>query len=91
MDSSQGLNSLKQIKTSTKGGEICMEEQQPLSPMARLFHEPGSNVYIVSMMGCKTKIKPDVIKESLVNSILLHPRFSSLQVNTTIVHKNKFV
>nr|GFC67417.1 O-acyltransferase WSD1-like [Tanacetum cinerariifolium] len=47
---------------------------------ARLFHEPGSNVYIVSMMGCKTKLKPDVIKESLVNSILRHPRFSSLQV-----------
>ncbi|PWA88251.1 O-acyltransferase, WSD1 domain-containing protein [Artemisia annua] len=81
MDSSQGLNSLKQIKTSTKGGEICMEKEQPLSPMARLFHEPGSNVYIVSMMGCKTKIKPDVIKESLVNSILRHPRFSSLQTS----------
>ncbi|GJV46766.1 O-acyltransferase WSD1 [Tanacetum coccineum] len=80
MDSSQGLNSLKQIKTNSKGGEICMEEEQPLSPMARLFHEPGSNVYIVSMMGCKTKLKPDVIKESLVNSILRHPRFSSLQV-----------
>ncbi|KAJ0724346.1 putative transferase [Helianthus annuus] len=81
MDSSQGLKSLKQIKTSTtKDDPRFKEEDQPLSPMARLFHEPGSNVYIISMLGCKTKIKPDVIKQNLVHSLLHHPRFSSLQV-----------
>ncbi|MFS7991363.1 putative transferase [Helianthus anomalus] len=81
MDSSQGLKSLKPIKTTTtKDDPRFKEEDQPLSPMARLFHEPGSNVYIVSMLGSKTKIKPDIIKQNLVHSLLHHPRFSSLQV-----------
>ncbi|MFS7991377.1 hypothetical protein Hanom_Chr12g01070041 [Helianthus anomalus] len=82
MDSSQGLKSLKQIKTTTtKDDPRFKEEDQPLSPMARLFHEPGSNVYIISMLGCKTKIRPDVVKQNLVHSFFRHPRFSSLQVN----------
>ncbi|KAK1414003.1 hypothetical protein QVD17_29740 [Tagetes erecta] len=81
MDSSQGLKNLKPIKTTTKDGPKFMEhDHQPLSPMARLFHEPGSNVYIITMMGSKTKIKPDVVKQNLVHSLLRHPRFSSLQV-----------
>ncbi|KAJ0724344.1 putative transferase [Helianthus annuus] len=81
MDSSQGLKSLKQIKTTTtKDDPRFKEEDQPLSPMARLFHEPGSNVYIISMLGCKTKIRPDVVKQNLVHSLFRHPRFSSLQV-----------
>ncbi|KAI3814660.1 hypothetical protein L1987_14303 [Smallanthus sonchifolius] len=77
---SQGLKSLKQIKTTTKDGSRFKEQEQPLSPMARLFHEPGSNIYIITMMGCKTKINPDVVKQNLVHSLLRHPRFSSLQV-----------
>ncbi|KAK9060688.1 hypothetical protein SSX86_021394 [Deinandra increscens subsp. villosa] len=78
MDSSQSLKNLKQIKTTTKDDKELQD--QPLSPMARLFHEPGSNVYIITMMGCKTKIKPDVVKQNLVHSLFRHPRFSSLQV-----------
>ncbi|KAL8189566.1 hypothetical protein R6Q57_029132 [Mikania cordata] len=77
MDSSTGL---KHIKTTTKDGPRFREDEQPLSPMAQLFHEPGSNVYIITMMGCKTKIKPEVIKKNMVHSLLPHPRFSSLQV-----------
>ncbi|KAD2139049.1 hypothetical protein E3N88_41773 [Mikania micrantha] len=80
MDSSHGLKNLKQIKTTTKDGPRFKEQDQPLSPMARLFHEPGSNVYIITIMGCKTKIKPDVFKQNLCHSLLRHPRFSSLQV-----------
>ncbi|CAH1426572.1 unnamed protein product [Lactuca virosa] len=81
MSSSQGLNTLTQIKTIPEDGSRFKEqEDQPLSPMARLFHEPGSNVYIISIMGCKTKINVDVLKENLVQSLLRHPRFSSLQV-----------
>ncbi|KAL8234993.1 hypothetical protein R6Q59_021093 [Mikania micrantha] len=77
MDSSTGL---KHIKTTTKDGPRFREDEQPLSPMAQLFHEPGSNVYIITMMGCKTKIKPEVVKKNMVHSLLPHPRFSSLQV-----------
>ncbi|KAI3524352.1 hypothetical protein L1887_03005 [Cichorium endivia] len=81
MSSSQGLHDLTQIKTTPKNGSrLIKEEDEPLSPMARLFHEPGSNVYIITMMGCKTRINPDVIKQNLVHSLLRHPRFTSLQV-----------
>ncbi|KAI3524350.1 hypothetical protein L1887_03003 [Cichorium endivia] len=80
MSSSQGLNTLTEIKTTPEDGSKFEEqEDQPLSPMARLFHEPGSNVYIISMMGSKTKINVDVVKKNLVHSLLRHPRFSSLQ------------
>ncbi|XP_076909931.1 wax ester synthase/diacylglycerol acyltransferase 11-like [Bidens hawaiensis] len=75
MDSSKGV---KQIKTKAKDGRE--EDHEPLSPMARLFHEPGSNVYIITMMGAKTKINPDVVKQNMIHSVLWHPRLSSLQV-----------
>ncbi|KAI9200584.1 hypothetical protein LWI28_010120 [Acer negundo] len=53
---------------------------EPLSPMARLFHQPDSNIFIIVMIGLTTKIDSQVIKASLVRTLLRHPRFSSLQV-----------
>jgi hypothetical protein len=50
---------------------------QPLSPAARLFHAPRINCYIIAIMGCKTKINPDVVKAGLEQTLLKHPRFSS--------------
>lgn len=55
-------------------------EEEPLSPAARLFHEPNFNVYIIAIIGCKTPIYPEVVKANLVQTLLKHPRFSSLQV-----------
>ena len=55
-------------------------EEEPLSPSARLFHEPHFNVYVIAIMGCKTKIYPEICKANLVHTLLKHPRFSSLQV-----------
>ncbi|KAJ9681201.1 hypothetical protein PVL29_020194 [Vitis rotundifolia] len=55
------------------------EDHQPPSPMARLFHEPDCNLYVIAMIGSKTRIDPDVVKANLVHSLLKHPRFSSLQ------------
>ncbi|XP_076905070.1 wax ester synthase/diacylglycerol acyltransferase 11-like [Bidens hawaiensis] len=85
MDSIPNLNTLTSIKTTKnretfegfKNGE---DHDQPLSPMAQLFHEPGSNVYIIGILGTKTKIRPDVFKENLVHTFLKNRRFSSLQV-----------
>ncbi|WOG96608.1 hypothetical protein DCAR_0415944 [Daucus carota subsp. sativus] len=57
-----------------------IEDGQPLSPMAQLFHEPGSNLYIVAIMGFKTKLQPDIVKPILMHIFVKHPRFSSLQV-----------
>ncbi|KAK9279468.1 hypothetical protein L1049_013147 [Liquidambar formosana] len=55
-------------------------EEEPLSPASLLFHEPGFNVHIVAIMGCKTRIDPHVVRAKLMHTLLKHPRFSSLQV-----------
>ncbi|KAI3771812.1 hypothetical protein L6452_02981 [Arctium lappa] len=80
------LNPLK-IRTNYTNGETIegfkkgdIDHEQPLSPMSRLFHEPGSNVYIVGIIGLKTKIQPDIFKHNLVHTFLKNHRFSSLQV-----------
>ena len=61
------------------------EDQQPLSPAGRLFHEPNFNVHILAIMGCKTKVDPQVakanVKANLPRTLLKHPRFSSLPVS----------
>ncbi|KAK1434653.1 hypothetical protein QVD17_00402 [Tagetes erecta] len=86
MDTIPSLNTLRSIKTTKNIGETFEgfkkgdDLDQPLSPMARLFHEPGSNVYIIGIMGLKTKIRPNVFKENLVHTFLKNRRFSSLQV-----------
>ncbi|CAN1793912.1 Wax ester synthase/diacylglycerol acyltransferase 11 [Linum perenne] len=55
------------------------EEEEVLSPAARMFHEPNFNVYIIAIMGCKTKIDPFLVISKLPHTLLKHPRFSSLQ------------
>jgi hypothetical protein len=66
------------------------EEQQPLSPMARMFHEPDSNVYIIIIIGFQTKINPEVMRANVGNTLLKHPRFSSLQASSVFffIHKS---
>ena len=73
---------LKPIVTKKREDDTAEEEEEgePLSPAARLFHEPTFNVYIIAIMGCKTRIYPHVVKDKLVHTLLKHPRFSSLQV-----------
>ncbi|KAI3856939.1 hypothetical protein MKX03_012347 [Papaver bracteatum] len=70
-------------KESDNGGlkeEEKEEEEELLDPSARLFHEPKFNLYIIAMLGCKTKINPNIIKDGLLTTVLKHPRFCSLQV-----------
>ncbi|XP_034708663.1 O-acyltransferase WSD1-like [Vitis riparia] len=89
METLEGLkHALKPIRIVPKEGDEKgmvvkrhdQEDHQPLSPMARLFHEPDCNLYVIAMIGSKTRIDPDVVKANLVHSLLKHPRFSSLQV-----------
>ncbi|KAK5818923.1 hypothetical protein PVK06_023873 [Gossypium arboreum] len=68
-------------KNSQKTGE-----EEPLSPSSRLFHESNFNIYVIAIMGCKTRIYPDVFKANLSHTSLRHPRFSSLQVPQTRLH-----
>ncbi|PIA35712.1 hypothetical protein AQUCO_03500223v1 [Aquilegia coerulea] len=79
----EGLRSRKRalkaiITKRAEHGE--KEEEQPLSPAALLFHEPNFNCYIIAIMGCKTKINPQIVKAGLEETLIKHPRFSSLQV-----------
>lgn len=59
---------------------IVSAEEEPLSPSARLFHEPNFNVHVIAIMGSKNPIDPRVFYEKLPHTLLKHYRFSSLQV-----------
>ncbi|KAK7320825.1 hypothetical protein VNO77_30659 [Canavalia gladiata] len=56
---------------------MVSNDGEPLSPAARLFHAPTINCYVIAIMGCKTRINPQVIKEGLCQTLLKHPRFTS--------------
>jgi hypothetical protein len=64
-----------------KDDEEEVEEEQPLSPAARVFHAPEFNCYVISVIGIKKKIDPDVIIEGLKQTLIRHPRFSSKMVS----------
>lgn len=71
---------LKPIETNGKVMEAS--EEEPLSPSARLFHEPNFNVHVLAIMGIKTKINTQrAPREHLAQTLLKHPRFSSVQVS----------
>lgn len=55
--------------------------EEPLSPAARLFHQPHFNCYIIAILGFGTKIDVEHAKAGLDPTLLRHPRFSSIQVN----------
>ncbi|CAH2072902.1 unnamed protein product [Thlaspi arvense] len=53
------------------------EEEEPLSPMARVFQSPEIDYCAVTIMGFKTKIRPDVVLDALRHNVSKHPRFSA--------------
>ncbi|MBA0548756.1 hypothetical protein Golob_019835, partial [Gossypium lobatum] len=79
IDTTRRSSSSKSEEEENKNSQNTGEEE-PLSPSSRLFHEPNFNVYVIAIMGCKTRIYPDVFKANLGHTLLRHPRFSSLQV-----------
>ncbi|KAL5998975.1 hypothetical protein ACLOJK_009924 [Asimina triloba] len=79
---------LKQLlvpTSSSSGGEedhtghITEEEPEPLSPSARLFHQPQFNCCIIAIMGSAKKIDVEACKAGLEATLVRHPRFSSVQ------------
>ncbi|KAL9690328.1 hypothetical protein QQ045_010725 [Rhodiola kirilowii] len=56
------------------------DENEPLSPMARLFHKPECNLHIIAIIGSKTRINVEHVKSVLPDTLLKHPRFCSSQV-----------
>ncbi|CAA7051675.1 unnamed protein product [Microthlaspi erraticum] len=52
-------------------------EEEPLSPLARVFQSPLIDTCIITMIGFKSKISPDVILDDLRLNVSKHPRFCS--------------
>ena len=69
LDSRQ--QALKPIQTKRSAGrevegdgekpeDIEEEEEEPLGPAARIFHEPCFNANVIAIAGCKTRINVDL-------------------------------
>ncbi|KFK25516.1 hypothetical protein AALP_AA8G124900 [Arabis alpina] len=54
------------------------DDEEPLSPMARVFQLPGAEYCAVNIYGFKTKINLQVVLDALKQNVSKHPRFSSI-------------
>ncbi|XP_010453319.1 PREDICTED: O-acyltransferase WSD1-like [Camelina sativa] len=54
------------------------DQEEPVSPMARVFQSPGIDLCAVTIVGFETKINPDVVLDALKQNVSKHPRFSSI-------------
>uniref|UniRef100_A0A7N0U9C8 Diacylglycerol O-acyltransferase n=1 Tax=Kalanchoe fedtschenkoi TaxID=63787 RepID=A0A7N0U9C8_KALFE len=57
-------------------GEYALEE--PMSPAGRLFHTRGFNCFVIAVVGSSEVVDVDRVKIGLQQSLLKHPRFSSV-------------
>ncbi|KAL1553098.1 wax ester synthase/diacylglycerol acyltransferase 3-like [Salvia divinorum] len=56
------------------------EDDEPMSPTGRMMLAPKFNIFIILFMGYYTKIDPISFKKCIHQTLLKHPRFSSLLV-----------
>ncbi|KAG2326674.1 hypothetical protein Bca52824_009402 [Brassica carinata] len=56
----------------------AMRNEEPLSPLSRLFSLPGQDCFNIITIGCKTEGNPHAVVEGLKNTLINHPRFSSI-------------
>lgn len=61
----------------SKGLLKSAAEEEPLSPMGRLYHVPGISCFIIATFGFKTRIDVEAFKHGLNHTLIRHPRFSS--------------
>ncbi|KAK4489662.1 hypothetical protein RD792_005474 [Penstemon davidsonii] len=54
--------------------------EEPASPTARLMHAPSFNLHILAFLGFMTPIDVNVVKKGAEQTLLKHPRFSSVLV-----------
>ncbi|KAL7106921.1 hypothetical protein ACP275_06G022200 [Erythranthe tilingii] len=59
---------------------IMEENEEPASPTARMMQVPGFDICIYAIMGYSTLIDLDLFKSDLLQTLVKHPRFSSLLV-----------
>ncbi|CAN8235408.1 unnamed protein product [Cochlearia groenlandica] len=59
---------------------MSIEGEEPVSPFAQLFSLPGLDIFNVVTIGCKTKGDVTTVVEGIKNTLINHPRFSSILV-----------
>ena len=73
---------LKPINTRRANSET---DEEPLSPVSRLFHTPAINCIIIAVFGFKKRLDVEVFKNGLENSLSKHPRFCSKLVSYAVL------
>ncbi|RWW41236.1 hypothetical protein BHE74_00053291 [Ensete ventricosum] len=58
--------------------EIMVVEEEPVSPLTRLFHQPCLDCYTLGIMGVGKPLDVDVVKSGLEATLVRHPCFSSI-------------
>ncbi|KAK1399440.1 O-acyltransferase WSD1-like [Heracleum sosnowskyi] len=71
---------IKPVITKNIGDDHVVADDEPLSPAARLFQSTELNCSIIIVLGSNSIIDVDAVKSGLMNSMVKHPRFSSLFV-----------
>ncbi|RWV93490.1 hypothetical protein GW17_00044048 [Ensete ventricosum] len=67
--------------------EIMVVEEEPVSPLTRLFHQPCLNCYTLGIMGVGKPLDVDVVKSGLEATLVRHPCFSSIPAKATADRK----
>ncbi|KAJ8485897.1 hypothetical protein OPV22_018382 [Ensete ventricosum] len=62
-------------------------EEEPVSPLTRLFHQPCLNCYTLGIMGVGKPLDVDVVKSGLEATLVRHPCFSSIPAKATADRK----
>ncbi|CAL9084365.1 unnamed protein product, partial [Musa textilis] len=76
------------------GGSMSVEqrdnggvEEEPVSPLTRLFHQPCLDCYIVGIMGFGKPLDVDVVKSGLEATLVRHPPFSSMPSTPQVIEE----
>ncbi|KNA20235.1 hypothetical protein SOVF_054360 [Spinacia oleracea] len=56
------------------------DDDEPLSPSSAAFHTANFNVHVLAIMGSTTPANVELIKAKFSNTLLKHPRFSSVVI-----------
>ncbi|KAK1257104.1 O-acyltransferase WSD1 [Acorus gramineus] len=82
MGSKQRLPEKLKLPERIRSGGSDEELTEPLSPAARLFAQPNFNCHIIAVLGVGERLEVDAVKAGLQLTLLRHPRFSCLQVQS---------
>nr|CDM83947.1 unnamed protein product [Triticum aestivum] len=68
------------VETGSRGERAAREEEEPVSPVGRLFLEPRFRWYIVGALGLGAPVDLAALRAGIEVTLLRHPRFCSVIV-----------